>query len=299
MKVIFCRDPLNPDSPDSMYVDEVAAATHHGLDIELVDYQQLIDNNAARAVRNIPIHSPPETVIYRGWMLTAEQYGGLYDALYSRGLRLINDIQTYKHCQHLPEIFHLIQEHTPATVWTQGTEDLSDNALQMLLQPFDENPIILRDYVQTQKFHWENACYIPSAADIDAVQSRVQHFLQLQDEQIIGGLVFREFVEFARPCESPADGMPLIQEYRIVYYHQHPIALMRYWDIPDYNSALEPDLHTFDDIAKSIHSDFFTLDVARRADSDHWMIIESGDAQIASLPNNASIEAFYQALVEK
>ncbi|MGB1285085.1 MAG: ATP-grasp domain-containing protein [Aggregatilineales bacterium] len=299
MKIIFCCDTLNPDSPDPMYIDEVAAATRQGLDFELVDYQELVAGNAARAVRDIATHDTPETAIYRGWMLTAKQYAGLYDALYSRGLQLINTISAYKLCHHLPDSLHLIADHTAATVWTQGTQDLSDNALMMLLQPFGEKAVVLKDYVKSQKHYWDEACYIPDASDIDGVQARVRRFLQLQDNDIVGGLVFREFIDYEPLGNHPQSGMPMIQEYRIVYYQQQPIAIMRYWDVDGYDDALEPSLEQFNTLAKTIESDFFTLDVAKCAGQDSWMIIEPGDGQVAGLPDNADKDAFYQALAKK
>ncbi|MEO7074485.1 MAG: ATP-grasp domain-containing protein, partial [Ktedonobacterales bacterium] len=38
------------------------------------------------------------------------------------------------------------------------------------LQPFGDTPLILKDYVKSRKHEWAEACYIPSAADRQAVE---------------------------------------------------------------------------------------------------------------------------------
>ena len=45
-------------------------------------------------------------------------------------------------------------------------------------------------------------------------------------------------------------------------------------------------------------SRFFTMDIAKRVDSD-WMIVELGDGQVAGLPDRADTGAFYQALAQR
>lgn len=295
MKVIFCQDPVNAQEPDSMYIDEVAAATRAGLAFLLVDYNALVhDQNAARAVRDVPVHQPLEPALYRGWLLTVAQYTALYDALLSRGIRLINDAKHYQHAQYLPETLPLIKAHTPRTIWMATDHNISFDALQQALLPFAGRALFLRDFVASEKHYWWQACYISSASDASAVQNTVEQFLKLRGKNFTGGLIFREFVEFHHLAETPANKMPLIEEYRIFYLNGLPIQTVRYWDVPEAAESQIP-FETFAPIAQQVRSRFFTMDVARCPD-DTWMILDLSDAQVVALPETADEHVLYRAL---
>jgi hypothetical protein len=298
MKIIFCSDPTAPENPDSMYIDEVASATRAGIKFLLLDYEALTEqDNAARAVRDIPVHKPLEKAVYRGWSLTLAQYEALYDALLSRGLRLINNVQQFKNTQYLPESYALIKDKTPHSVWMETDGKVAYDAVMQLLIPFSGQPLIMRDYAQTEKHYWNQACYISSSSDAVAVQNTIDYFLKLRGKKLEGGLVFREYVDFEMLTESaPSAGMPLIKEYRIFYVHNLPVTMVHYWNTDDYDPAHAPDMNLFNAIAKQVRSRFFTMDIAQRSDGE-WMIIDLGDAQIASLPVMADIDAVYRALV--
>lgn len=298
MKIIFCQDPLDESIPDSMYIDEVAAATHAGLGFELLDYAAIAEhNNPARAVRDIPVHDA-ETAIYRGWMLSASQYSALYDALLSRGIRLINTAEQYRLTHHLPQSYKLIESHTPRTLWmeTDG-KNLSYDGIMQLLIPFAGQPLILKDFVKSAKHYWNEACYISSASDATAVRNTVDHFLRIRGDKLEGGLVFREFIDFKPLAEHPASRMPLTKEYRLFFLKGVPIATLRYWDIDGYIETDMPSVDLFSDITKQVRSHFFTMDIAQRNDDD-WMIIKLGDGQVASLPQISDVDAFYRALAK-
>ncbi|MDQ7027025.1 MAG: ATP-grasp domain-containing protein [Anaerolineae bacterium] len=297
MKIIFCSDPTSPDNPDSIYIDEVAAATRAGIQFLLLDYEALADrNNAARAVRDIPVHQTLETAVYRGWHLSTRQYAALYDALRSRGIQLINNVQQFKNTQHLPQSYPIIKEKTPRSVWMETDGKVAYEAIMQVLIPFYGQPLILRDYAQTEKHYWNQACYISSASDSAAVRNTVGNFLKLRGKKLEGGLVFREFVDFEMLTDSsPSVGMPLIKEYRIFYMNNLPVTTVHYWNSKDYEATNEPDPDLFRAIARQVRSRFFTMDVAQSTDGE-WLIIDLGDAQIANLPVMADLDAVYHAL---
>lgn len=297
MKIIFCQDPMTEDTPDSMYIDEVAAATRAGLDFELIDYGAISDqNNPARAVRDVQVYDNTESAIYRGWMLSAENYSKLYDALRSRGIRLINNANQYRYTHHLPESLPIIAPHTPRTVWMQTDgKNLSYEGIMQMLLPFAGQPLVLKDYVKSAKHYWYQACYISSASDATAVKNTVDHFLKIRGNDFEGGLVFREFVEFQPLADHPQSRMPLTKEYRLFFLNGVPISIIRYWNIEGYDETDQPPITLFADIAKQVKSRFFTMDVAQTIDGE-WMIIELGDAQVAGLPKTSDLDLFYRAL---
>lgn len=295
MKMIFCQDPMTQHEPDSMFIDEVAAATRAGLEFALLDYNALVQgHNAARAVRDVPVHEPLETAVYRGWWLTVAQYTALYEALLSRGLRLINDAAQFEYTQYLPHSLPVIKPHTPRTIWIETDRHVSHDAIKQVLLPFAGRALILRDFVAAEKHYWQQACYIPSSSDESAVQATIEQFLRLRGRHFTGGLVFREFVEFHHLMETGADKMPLIEEYRVVYWNGVPIQTVRYWDVPGQVTRTIP-LDRFAPLVPHIRSHFFTMDVARCPD-DRWMILDLGDAQIMPLPESADEHRLYRAL---
>ncbi len=296
MKIIFCEDPGLDDEPDSMYIDEIAAATRVGMDYMLINYEAIADhNNPARAVRDIPVHEMPERAIYRGWPLPADRYEALYDALVSRGVTLITSPTQYRHCQHLPNILDIIKPMTPRTVWMESDGNVAYEAVMQMLIPFAGRPLVLRDFVKAEKFYWNQACYISSASDAKAVENTIEHFLSLRGADLTGGLIFREFVEFKPLTNHPTGGRPLINEYRIFYLNGAPVLPVRYWDVDDFDHQTNsPPLGQFAEIARQIRSPFFTMDVAQTVDDD-WLIIDTGDAQIATLPETADENLLYRA----
>lgn len=293
MLIIFCGDPLDSRQPDTMYSAEVEAVKSLGLDYDLINFEDLIGGNANRAIQRIKPQS--DTLgIYRGWMLKPTQYEQFYAALMSRGIHLINDGAAYRHCHYLPESYDIIAPYTPETVWLTTNGLISMPEIMDKLRIFGNNPIIVKDYVKSQKHYWEEACYIPNAADAAGVERVVQRFMELQGDDLNEGLVFRAFVDFEPLTTHVKSGMPLTKEFRIFYLDGEPLSYVEYWDQGDYES-LKPPLEQFSAVAKSIQSRFFTMDIAKRKDGD-WMIVELGDAQVAGLPEKADAVAFYQNL---
>ena len=299
MLLIYCADPLRPREPDSAYQEEVAAAEAVGLAYALVSYEALVDDgDAVAAVRRVPTQSAPIAGVYRGWMLRPEQYARLYDALAARGVLLINDPAAYRHCHYLPEWYPQFVGQTPRSTWLTGGSGLAMTEIQRALEPFGDRPILVKDFVKSRKHEWEDACYIPSAANGPAVERVVRRFLELQGDDLNEGLVFREFVELEPLGTHARSGMPLTKEWRIFWLDGAPILTTEYWETGDYGDAALPPLAPFAELARRVASRFFTMDIARRTDGG-WIVVELGDGQVAGLPERADPLAFYRALQQR
>jgi hypothetical protein len=295
MRILFCSDPLQPRRPDSAYAAEVAAAEARGIGYDLVDYEALVyESDPSRAVRRVPEQETPYLGVYRGWMLRPEQYAQLYHALAARGVRLINDPEAYRHCHYLPDSYSVLQRHTPASVWLRTDGDVPLDQIMELLAPFGERPVVVKDFVKSRKHEWVEACYIPSASDRAAVARVVQRFVELQGEDLSEGFVFREFVELEPIGQHPKSGMPLTREYRTFWLGGEYIYWAPYWEGVDYGEVVLP-IEQFRDVAATVRSQFFTMDIAKRHDGG-WLIVELGDGQVAGLPEHGDVLAFYQVL---
>jgi hypothetical protein len=293
MHIIFCVNPLALRAVDDAYTDEAQAAMWSGLEYHLISYEQLVpQHDAAAAVRRVPAAAAPELAIYRGWMLRPSEYQALYDALLVRGLELINSPAAYRACHYLPESYPLIRDATPATVWLPLDACGDLDTIMALLAPFGDRPVIVKDYVKSRKHEWFEACYIPSAADRQAVARVVTRFLELQGDDISEGLVFRAYVAFQPIGAHPQSGMPLTREHRLFFLDGALLADAPYWDAPIDLTAELPIDH-FRNVAARVPSRFFTMDVAQRIDG---RIVELGDGQVAGLPQRLDVTTFYAAL---
>lgn len=294
MKILFCSDPLDPSQPDRAYEDEVRAAQVAGFEYELFNIEKLVEGDSVSAVRRIKINDNPEPAIYRGWMLRPAVYEQLYNALRERGITLINSPAAYRHCHYLPESYSVIAQRTPATVWLPLPECLESERVAQTLTVFGDKPLIVKDYVKSRKHEWEQACYIPSASDTQAVERVVKRFLELQGEEINEGLVFREFVPLQEIGTHSKSGMPLTKEFRFFFFDAQLLHSSEYWMEGDY-SHTKPPVEIFQEIAAKVQSRFFTMDVAQLVNGG-WVIVELGDGQVAGLPNQIDAGQFYWAL---
>lgn len=301
MRLLFPADYWNALAPDVAYEVEVEAASKVHLDFSLVKSDALIEQqNIGRAIRRVESAAAKEIAVYRGWMLKPQVYEQLYEALAAKNLLLINSPAAYKYCHYLPASYPLIQAMTPKSVWLQTNAAVPMEQIMALLKPFGERPVIVKDYVKSRKHEWNEACYIPSAADREAVQRVVARFLQLQGEDLNEGLVFREFVEFEPLTTHSKSEMPLVKEFRLFVLDGQIISTTPYWEEGDYGQGTseEPPLAQFSHVVQSIQSRFFSMDVARKRDGG-WNIVELGDGQVAGLPGRMGVDAFYQTLVNK
>jgi hypothetical protein len=295
MQFIFCADPFNICQPDFSYLAEYEAVKNLGFQPALIDFEALVnERNPEKAVRKVPTQPTEQVGLYRGWMLTPTQYQQLFEALARRGIRLLNDTNAYKHCHYLPESYSIIAHYTPKSVWLSLNGELDMDSVMSLLHEFGDRPIILKDFVKSRKHEWYEACYIPQASDITAVERVVRRFVQLQETALNEGLVFREFVDFEPLATHSKSGMPLTKEFRLFFLKGELLYVSQYWDEGNY-AEIHPPMPQFCEVAQAVQSQFFTMDVAKHLNGD-WMIVELGDGQVAGLPDSADVAEFYQSL---
>lgn len=293
MRIIYCDSVFDPKQIEPDYVSEKDAAIQSGCSFSLISFEALVRNDVSSALKYVKEVPALETGIYRGWMLTPTQYEQLYSGLLDKNIQLVNSPIEYQHCHYLPDSYAKIKGKTPTSVWT--TDTALENALS-LIKSFGTSPLIVKDFVKSEKHHWNEACFIPDATNEESVQKIVEKFLELRGNQLNQGLVFRKFEPLQFLTDHSQSGMPLTKEFRIFFVRKQMIALAHYWDDVEYQGEI-PDLSEFLDIAQKIESQFFTMDVAQKT-SGEWIIMELGDGQVAGLPDNLNQLAFYRQLTE-
>ena len=85
------------------------------------------------------------------------------------------------------------------------------------IQVFGNSPVVVKDYVKSQKHYWSEAFFIPSANSRESVERVVNRFIELQGEDLNEVLVFREFVEFEPLTVYSKSGMPLTKEFAFLF----------------------------------------------------------------------------------
>lgn len=291
MKVIFCDSVIDNRLVDPDYQSEFDAAIKNQLETEFFSYEMLLEGDAQRATKFIKPCSSQTKAIYRGWMMKPEMYELLYDTLLEKNIQLINAPAEYAHCHYLPNSYEMIQNLTPKSVWTTH---FSMEHISELVNVFGASPIIVKDFVKSEKHHWEEACFISNASDFNLLQKITNRFLELRGDHLNEGLVFREFIELEYLTSHSKSGMPLTKEFRLFCLQNEIIETLDYWEEGHYDSERLP-LELFEDSIKKINSQFFTMDIAKQKNGE-WIIMELGDAQVAGLPEKTDIDDFYKRL---
>ncbi|MEO5684920.1 MAG: ATP-grasp domain-containing protein [Chitinophagaceae bacterium] len=294
MNILFCSNPLDNKTVDFDYQDEFAAATQNSFTIHLFSFENLTeDKDAEFATRKIKKSETSKIIIYRGWMLKPNQYVLLYNALLNKNYQLINSPTEYQNCHYFPDSYRFISGHTPKSIWvTINNQQVNYDEVLSEIETFGNFPLIVKDFVKSQKHYWDTACFIPSATDKEKVKSVVGKFVELQNTDLNEGLVFREFADLSNLTIHSKSGMPLKQEYRLFFLNRQLLASYDYWEEGEYSVDDNPPFDLFKEIGQNIESNFFSMDIAKKKNGD-WIIIELGDGQVAGLPDKVDSIQFY------
>jgi hypothetical protein len=285
---LFCNDYFDKTQPDSDYTEEYLYVKKMGIPVYLFSLESFLESKKL----SITAADKPTTLIYRGWMITYEQYSALYSLLLDKGLSLINTPEQYRQCHHLPSWYDMLADNTAKSVWTQGIP--SETEITQLLKPFGNNALIVKDFVKSRKHEWEEACFIPCANDIAHAIQVVNIFVQRQGEDLIGGVVLREYLPLRPQGTHEKSGMPISKEVRAFCLRHEPFAYIQYWsgkkslDTSEYQNLINK--------CNTLNSDFYVIDMAQKENGE-WVIIEVGDGQVSGL-QDFSVTSFYDAMLE-
>jgi hypothetical protein len=235
-----------------------------------------------------------EEIIYRGWMLNKNQYETLFNELLSRNYKLINTPNEYINCHYLPNSLQLINDFSPKTIFQKIENEESIDILIEKAKIFSGKPVIVKDYVKSEKHYWETACFVENSSNIGKLRQTINNFIELCDNSINEGIVIREFIELKNLTNHSKSGMPLSEEYRLFFLNNELLCIYNYWEEGVYSNKCI-DTNIFEVIAKKIESNFFTMDIAKDKNGKN-VIIELGDGQVSGIPENESKYDFYNKL---
>lgn len=293
--ILFCESPFEVNKVDEDFAEQYIAAKESGFATLIFNFEDLTSaERVASSTKRIKPADKLSMVIYRGWMLTPKHYSMLYNDLLSKNYKLINTAEEYQNCHYLPDSLKFIENRTPQTVFEKFD---NENSLDQLIEKskvFGQKPVILKDYVKSEKHDWDTACFVENASNIDQLKQTIANLLKLRDKYLNEGIVVREFVELNDLTIHSKSGMPLTEEYRLFFCNKKLIDIYDYWEEGTYDLN-KPDPTEFEAIAMLIDSNFFSMDIARQKDGT-FIIIELGDGQVAGLPDKANRAEFYTKL---
>ncbi|QAA35323.1 DUF4343 domain-containing protein [Clostridium manihotivorum] len=271
------------------YEDEYEQAKGLGLNVLLFSYEDLVDLKKVKILQSEEINR----VIYRGWMLKPEDYECLYTNLADKNYYLINTPQEYVNTHYLPNWYEHLEKLTPRTIWSKGIPE--EKEIIDMLKEFNEEPVIVKDYVKSRKHEWFESCYIPNAKETENALKVVNNFINGQGEYLNKGIVFREFIELESTGFHEKSGMPISNELRLFIFNYKVVCTIGYWNGENINEYPE----FVDDIVRNlmnIKSNFFTVDIAKKADGQ-WVVMELGDGQVSGL-QEYNVKAYYSNLMK-
>lgn len=293
--ILFCESPFQTNKVDEDFEDEFIYAKQNGFETLLFNFEDLISSERfSVATKLIKQSNELVNVIYRGWMLTPNQYSVLYNDLLSKNFKLINTVEEYQNCHYLPDSLKFIQDRTPRTVFEKFDNENSIDKVIEKSKIFGQKSVVLKDYVKSEKHDWETACFVLDASDSDKLKQTIYKLIELRDKYLNEGIVIREFVELNDLTIHSKSGMPLTEEYRLFFFNKKLVGIYDYWEEGEYKLS-KPYTTEFEEIAKRVESNFFSMDIARQKNGE-LIIIELGDGQVAGLPDKTNRNEFYKQL---
>jgi hypothetical protein len=244
MHLLYPCSPLRSRQPDEQYQAEVEAVRSEGFVISLFSVEAF---QAGDFKASPPLPTNAE-VLYRGWMLSKDEYASLVAIIRSSGSEPVSDLTSYLACHYLPNWYPLLSEFTPETKIYPADCDLAEE-----LKTLGWSEYFINDYVKSLKTSVGSRISKPE--QVQAVVSDMKRFRGT----IEGGLCVRRVENFLSESERRYfvfDGKPRASEGEVPEIVQQCVSRVK--------------------------SRFFSVDVIQRADGGS-RIVEVGDGQVSDL----------------
>jgi hypothetical protein len=244
MHLLYPSNPLRVRQPDDGYAAEVEAVSVAGFELSLFSFESF----QAGEFRAIPPLPPSAQILYRGWMLSTQEYASLVNSIQGAGAAPSIDLNAYTASHHLPNWYSKISDLTPETRIFPADADL-----QAELRALGWPEFFIKDYVKSLK---------------TATGSRISKPEQVND-LIANMRQFRGTIEGGF-CVRRVENFRPETERRFFVINGTPYA----------ESGEIPEI--VDRCALRLPNRFYSVDVVERSDGI-LRIVEIGDGQVSDL----------------
>ena len=240
----FSSDFFQPNSVDEAFREQAAALEKVGVPVGTIAVEQ--------GTIRLPDSTPSGCeVVFRGWMMTAEEYNSFQSLVDRTGGRTFHSLEQYLHTHHLPNWYPELEGLTAETVFFPSDIDLAE-----ALADLDWPGYFLKDYVKSLKTSVGSV--IRDLSEAPRVAEEMRHFRG----EIEGGFAVRRLEAFMPDTER------------------------RYFVIDGTAHAPNEERPTPEIVSEAAQrvskSRFFSVDVARTKDGQD-RIVEVGDGQVSDL----------------
>lgn len=242
IRLLFPSDQLDKKRPEEAYQEEFDEATAIGIACSLFSEEEF----KMGRFRPNPAFETGSSILYRGWMLSPEEYGELADAITSKSGRPFTTPGQYRLCHHLPGWYELCKEFTPETVFLNRYSDFRNELAGINWPKF-----FVKDYVKS--LTTSRGSIANSVGEVVEIVDLIEKYRG----QIEGGICVRKFEELCQETEE-----------RYFVFKGRPFA--REGSIPE----------VVKECAMRVNSPFFAVDVVYATDGK-LRLIEIGDGQVS------------------
>lgn len=286
LEILFCT-PATTGQHNVQLNAEMQAVGDLGINSYLVRTEDVVDGVFDTLERTLP-EREGQRLLYRGFMLTEDDYEQLYDVLTQLGYNPVTNSAQYAEMHYLPNYYPAIEKLAAPAVWIWDTDlDEAWEAASSLGKP----PYLVKDHVKSAKEDWENCCLIPANADRETFDRICRNFIEHRGDRFERGLVFRTVLPLRHLGESDY-GYPIHDEYRLFFWQGELLLAEAYHEL----GGETMDFSRFRGLGRKFDSPFFTADVAQ-LENGEWMIIEMGDGGVSALPPLVEPTMFYELLL--
>jgi len=287
LQIVFPCLPLDARIIDPDFKSEHAAVRLLGGSAMLFDFDLFKKNDIDESFKNIPVLAEPSVWVYRGWMMTPEQYQLFYVELKKRGCVLSTTPDEYNTCHVYPNIYPLLESRAVKSFIVNDTD--VDHA--EIVKFFGEKKkLFVKDWVKSTK-GTPGSTVINDSSNSAEVMSVTTNMIEARGDLFYGGIVYKEFVDvMKRP-----DG--LNEEYRAFFIKDKLIT----WAQANGTGgqALKPPTW-IKEIAEKIPAGFYTIDFVfvEGEDGPEALVLEAGDGGVSGLSADQLPIELYAALEE-
>jgi hypothetical protein len=243
--ILYPNCPLRAKQPDEQYAAEVDAVRAAGFEVALFSFEDFQSGNF-RAFPPLPSASD---ILYRGWMLSADEYERLVAGVSAVGSRLAVDRAAYLSSHHLPQWYASVADLTPETRIYPLDCDLKAE-----LRALNWPEFFIKDYVKSLKTSVGSRITEPE--QVGALVADMRRFRGV----IEGGFCVRRIESFLPDTEQ------------------------RYFVLDGVPHAPTDDVPSIVHECAKRHrrARFYSVDVVQRADRQ-LRVVEVGDGQVSDL----------------